>query len=214
LLINARLEFEKTMGKVIMLTGAPATGKSTLRRNLAARIPGLVEFDYGELLRQRKASEGTALSYDELRSQSASVIHATDVQSVDEFLIREVTERRLTSDVIIDSHAVTRETFGFRVIPFSHGQLMRLRLDGVLVLRCSIEKMMERIAAAPEGRRDVSASLAAEHQALQECVGMTYGIICGCQVFIIDVTDMGEKEVTDTAVKLLEKIGVTATTRQ
>jgi hypothetical protein len=74
--------------------------------------------------------------------------------------------------------------------------------------------MMERIAAAPEGRQDVSASLAAEHQTLQECVGMTYGIICGCQVFILDVTDLGEKEATDATMKILEKIGVMATTRQ
>lgn len=197
------------MGKVILLTGAPSTGKSTLRRNLVARIHGLTDFDYGELLRQKKAREGTSITYEQLRHQSASVIHPADVASLDEELIAQVAQLRLSSHIIIDSHAVTRESYGFRAVPFSHEQLRRLQLDGVLALRCSIDTVLGRIAAAPEGRREVSPDLAAEHQVLQECVGMIYAVICGCPIYILDVTNLDEEGAAARATEVIVKMGVT-----
>jgi adenylate kinase len=199
------------MGKVILLTGAPSTGKSTLRRNLVARIHGLTDFDYGELLRQKKAREGTTISYEQLRNQSASVIQPTDVASLDESLIDQVAKMRLSSHIIIDSHAVTRESFGFRAVPFSHDQLKRLQLDGVLVLRCPIHTVLSRSAVAPEGRREVSPDLAAEHQVLQECVGMIYAVICGCPIYILDVANLDEEGVAARATEVIATMGVRPT---
>lgn len=196
------------MGKVILLTGAPSVGKSTLRRSLASQYPELVHFDYGELLRQKKENEGKCLSYEQMRAQSAGLIHTNDVHSLDEYLIGKVAELRQKHDIIIDSHAVTREHFGFRAVPFSMEQLGRLNLDGVIALRCSAETMLSRMAIVPEGRQEVSAPLAVEHQVLQECVGMIYAVMSGCPIFILDVTDLNESEVALRAVQLLDKIGL------
>ena len=74
------------MGKVTLLTGAPGTGKSTLRRSLEPCIAGLQHFDYGELLLRRKERQGSILSYSELREQSSSVISPTDVLDTDEWV--------------------------------------------------------------------------------------------------------------------------------
>jgi hypothetical protein len=57
---------ELSMGKVVLLTGAPGVGKSTLRSALSCRVPGLQAFDYGKLLlsvRRLKASRSSIRSF-------------------------------------------------------------------------------------------------------------------------------------------------------
>jgi len=194
------------MAKVILLTGAPATGKSTLRRNLAVKIPGLVAFDYGRLLLEMKANDGVRVSYEVLRAQSAKIISPADVHTMDEKVIEKVAHLRQTSHVILDSHAITREAYGFRAKTYSADQLMRLRLDVVLVLRCDPETVIRRMSADRRGRRDVSVELAREHQTLQECTGLFYAIACGCPFFVLDTTEISEEDVTNQAVHLLSEI--------
>ena len=196
------------MGKVILLTGAPATGKSTLRRNLVQSIPNLCAFDYGKLLLAQKSKQGMPIEYEELRKRSAAIIAPKDVKDLDEMMISEIANLRKEAHVIIDSHAVTREVYGFRAIPFSLSQLNRLGLDAVLTLRCRPEVVIKRIAAKTEGRPVLTAELAWEHQLLQENVGMTYGIASGCPVFIIDTSDIKGQEVADIAAAILTNMGM------
>jgi len=191
------------MGKVILLTGAPATGKSTLRRNLTARISNLVDFDYGRLLLNQKSAEGIDISYENLRAHSADVISPSDVSNLDERVIEEISKLRSTSNVVLDSHAVTRESYGFRAVPFSNEQLSRLKLDVVFVLRCDSAALLERMSEDRKGRQVVSLELAQEHQQLQECVGVVYAISCGCPFFVLDTTQLSEEDVLNQALKLL-----------
>jgi adenylate kinase len=107
-----------------------------LRNALAARFPALLAFDYGKLLLERKAAEGIKIDYPELREKSSSVISPADVGSVDDWVIQRVNELRQHSNVVLDSHALTAETYGLRAIPVSSVQLQKLKLDAVLVLRC------------------------------------------------------------------------------
>src|ERR1700720_3310496 len=104
------------MGKVILLTGAPGTGKSTLRRLLKTRVAGLQDFDYGQLLLNRKRLEGAHLDYEEMRQQSAAVIAPQDVVSTDEWIVAEIGRLRSGGHILIDSHALTRESYGFRAV--------------------------------------------------------------------------------------------------
>src|ERR1700756_4199882 len=144
------------MGKVILLTGAPGTGKSTLRRSLESRISGLQHFDYGELLLRRKEQEGVVLRYEELREQSSSVISPKDVLDTDEWVAAEIGMLRTTCDVIIDSHALTREDYGFRAIPYSTHQLNAIKFDAIIALRCAPETLIARVAIDPGGRRGLT----------------------------------------------------------
>lgn len=195
------------MGKVILLTGAPGTGKSTLRRSLESCIPGLQHFDYGELLLRRKEQQGLSLRYDEMREQSSSVISSQDVSDTDEWVVAEIGRLKATCDVIIDSHALTHEEYGFRAIPYSARQLVTMQFDAVITLRCDPEVLIARVAANPGGRRELSVELAREIQTLQEALSLHYAVACGCTAFVIDTSNRTAAEVRSVATSLLRKIG-------
>ena len=192
-----------------MLTGAPGTGKTTLRRALVQRIADIEGFDYGELLLRRKTRQGIELRYEDMREQSASVISSADVVATDDMVVGEVSRLRSASHIIIDSHALTREAYGFRAVPFSLAHLRDLRLDAVVFLRCDPEALINRVEADPGGRRNLTVELAREIQLLQESLSLVYAVACACPFHAIDTTHLTVEEVLRLAVGILTKLGIT-----
>lgn len=175
------------MGQVVYLTGAPATGKSTLCSHLAKAVQRVVVFSYSEELRklvQRRT--GTALTEDTIREKSAAVVTAADVAALDEELIARVSSERANVHFVIDSHPVTKELFGFRVTGFSVPQLQRLAPDAIVCLYTTPEIIAARIAASPMGRPSVTAFEAAMHVQLQASVAAQYGVLLGKPVYLMD----------------------------
>ena len=111
-------------GKVVLLTGAAGTGKSTLSRLAESAIPNLKKIDFGQLLLQLKREQGyPELTYEELRKRSADIVTSEDVRITDQKLIDSLPERRRHNHVLIDSHAVTKEEYGFRITHYSSDEL-------------------------------------------------------------------------------------------
>ncbi len=131
----------------------------------------------------------------------------TDVSDTDEWVIAEITRLRTISDVIIDFHALTREEYGFRAIPYSAHHLEALTFDAVLALRCDPQVLIARVAADRAGRRELSLELARELQTLQKALCLHYAVACGCAAFVIDTTERGLAEVKDIAIHILKGIG-------
>jgi hypothetical protein len=67
----------------------------------------------------------------EIREQSSRVITREDVMAVDTKLIDEVTAKRGTHDILIDSHPVTKEPYGFRLTPFKVEQVKAFSPDAI-----------------------------------------------------------------------------------
>jgi adenylate kinase len=173
--------------EVIYLTGAPATGKSTLLSALEASMQPMLTFSYSKVLAdyvgKRHAAE---LSQDEIRTQSGQVVTPADVDAVDRLLLESVTRRRNDTHIVIDSHAVTKEKYGFRVTPFKIEQLIALRPTLLFCLYADPEVIRARIAAHPAGRPQVTPFEAETHNTLQANVALIYGIHLGIPVYFLD----------------------------
>jgi adenylate kinase len=179
-------DFQKEY-EVIYLTGAPATGKSTLVRHLEEHASPLKAFTYSKVLAEFvSGSNNGGLAEDDLRRQSSGIIRPEDVRAVDAMLLAYVNENRSRTHIVIDSHAVTKERYGFRVTPFSLEQLNALRPTRICVLYTEAEVVRERIAASSLGRPQVTPFEADFHTDLQASVALIYGINLGIPVYFFD----------------------------
>lgn len=175
------------MGKVVYLTGAPASGKSSTTRLLGAANPELLVWEYGARLTEYvKRRSGAVNDQDALRRQSASVVTAADVRAVDRALVAFVKKHRKRHNIIIDSHPVTKEEFGFRITPFSLEQFKRLSPDEIWVFFVDPSVTISRINSDAAGRPMVSEEQARFHSTLQASVAATYGMGLGRPVHLFE----------------------------
>lgn len=174
--------------KVIYLTGAPATGKSTLSRNLARLMPGLKVFAYSEELRKliQRKSGGNAMTEDDIRRQSAHVVTPQDVEQLDDELVEMVQRERAHWSILIDSHPVTKEKYGFRVTGFDAPTIQRLNPDVLICLYAPAEVTRNRIQVDAMGRPLTSEFESDMHTHLQAAVVTQYGVLTGKAVYFFD----------------------------
>ncbi len=191
---------------VIYLTGAPATGKSSAVKALTQRRPSLLRWDWGaEASRHLSRRLQREVSYEEVRRDSGSLITPTDVAAIDRRELEWVAEMRVKAPVLIDTHAVTRESFGFRTTPFSDVDWKALRPTHLILLYASPETIIQRLANAPAGRRPSDTFHSVLHAALQGAVLTTYAILLGAPMLSI-CTDVATPD--DVAREIAEAAGI------
>lgn len=174
------------MGKVVYVTGAPATGKSTLCEALAVNASVRL-FCYSQRLRDHvNRQAGAGLDEVAIRRESARVITSQHVTEVDALLQQEADACRAADRILlIDSHPVTKESYGFRVTPFKLGRLLDLKIDLLVCLYADPAVLAERIRSEPQGRPLPSPFELALHVQLQASLVSTYSLPGGqaCHLF-------------------------------
>lgn len=190
--------------KVIYLTGASATGKSTLSRNLAKRIPQLKVFAYSEELRKflQRKSGGLSLTEDDIRRESARVVTAKDVKELDQELVELILRERGHRSILIDSHPVTKEKYGFRFTGFDASTIQQLKPDILVCLYAPADVIKARIQANDMGRPLPSAFELDMHTQLQAAVINQYGVLTGKAVYLLG-SNYSKEELTETLLKRL-----------
>jgi adenylate kinase len=175
--------------QVVYLTGAPAAGKSTLMAAIGEAVSPLITFSYSKVLSEYVGRrDSVAYSQDDMRRHSAGVIGPDDVAAVDAALVDLVRDKRSSSHIIIDSHAVTKEKYGFRVTPFTLRQLEAIRPTVIVVLYTEPSVTIERIKGRDQGRPVPTPYEATFHNDLQGSVALIYGIHLGIPVYFYDST--------------------------
>lgn len=174
------------MKPVIYLTGPPAAGKSTLCTRLAEIIPDLEVLHYSRLLKNYFTQNGSGVTEDGIRQASAAIITPQMVSEVDDLLIQRVQVLRIRHPVIVDSHPVTKEEYGYRITPFSLTKLRELAPTHICLLYTDSETVIKRISENPQGRPEVSPFEADFHLYLQSQVAVNYGIELNLPVYAFD----------------------------
>lgn len=191
------------MPKVIYLTGAPASGKSSASRALQASISDLAVFEYGARLTEMVSSRKNGIaSQDDLRSKSALVVTKDDVDALDQVLIEFVRDNRSARHVLIDSHPVTKERYGFRITAFSEPMLKALNPSEIWVLFASAAETIARIEKASGGRPRPTPFEADLHTMLQASVAATYGVFNGSAVYLFDTGKAQDVYLAEMAARL------------
>jgi adenylate kinase len=176
------------MRPVIYLTGPPAAGKSTLCRKVVEQLPETLVLHYSELLRDHLAQIGSVTTEDGIRRSSAKIITPQMISDVDELLIQKVQQERCRRPIIIDSHAVTKESYGFRITPFTLEKLRLLSPTHVCLLFADSDTTIRRINENAQGRPLITPFEANFHLYLQSQVAVSYCIELGLQLYILDST--------------------------
>lgn len=158
-------------------------------------------WEYGERLTAFLQGRGAALEDQrELRMRSGEFSRPSDIDLLDEDLLRWASEKRLTAHTVIDSHPVTREReYGFRVTAFSEEKLRRLSPDEIWLFYVSPEVTLRRIELDPAGRPAITVEEARMHSAAQAAVACTFGIVAGCPVYMFD-TDTNQHALVERLV--------------
>ena len=175
-------------GKVVLLTGVPAVGKTTLARYARERIAHLHVVTFGEMIFEARQREEPTITYQEMRASPTKQAAGDSIAEATELLIERAGELRRTSNVLIDSHAVAKDDYGFRITPDSEAVLKRLMLDAVIVLHARPDTVLARMQSSPAGRRIVTPRQLATHEALQDAVAVAYAVASGCPVYVLEAS--------------------------
>jgi len=172
------------VGLVVLITGPPAVGKTTLSEYLSEHVSPIHTVDYGSLLLDTLEEEG--VDYETMRAESAGIIPYNIIRNTDKKLIERINDIRSEYHVLIDSHPITKERYGYRSAHYDVEDLDNLGLDIIIVLHCKPSEIVKRIESDPEGRHSVSENQVRTHTFLQDSVAVTYGVISDCPVYFLD----------------------------
>ncbi len=190
--------------KLVYVTGAPASGKTSTMALLRERIPAVKLWEYGARLTEFLRSRGEALQdQEDLRRRSGGVVRPSDIEVLDKELLRWAAESRSSFHTVVDSHPVTKEEYGFRSTAFSAERLKLLHPDEIWLFYVAPEVTLERISENAAGRPSITIEEARMHSEAQVCVACTYGIIAGCPVYMFD-TGANQSELVDRLAARLE----------
>lgn len=176
---------ENNVFEVVLITGIAAVGKSTLSRQIG-NTQGFKAFEYGVELFNQAAQKHKKISHSDTRSHSEFYVSDENIRNTDKALQLFIQKYRNECHVVIDSHAVSKEKYGFRSEPFALGELQKANFSRIVCLYCEPNIIVERTKNNPDGRPILTIKEAEFYQNFQSSVAITYSTILGVPLHFIN----------------------------
>ena len=193
--------------KSVLITGAPGVGKSTLTKGLTSTYKDVRSFNYGQILLEFIRRRHRDATYEDMRERSSELVTPEDVVQADHMVVERLQVELRSAHMLLDSHAVTFESYGNRVTAYNRTEVESLNLGCVIVIELAPEELLSRATADPKGRTWSTAVQAERLQRLQSSLAMTYAVLAGCRMFVLDGSAPPD-ELLDSSADVLGSVGI------
>ena len=177
--------------EIVYLTGAPAAGKTTLANNLVKNRLDVSLFEYGRAMAHHLTNAGktnSELALSELRRGTEGRVTPADIKAVNDLLKDWVKKNRASRHLIVESHHLTIEEYGFRAVLFDKATLLELQFTQVWLVVCDRELTLSRILANPQGRLHPTPFRADLHTYMQAAIAVDYAVASNCPLYTFDTS--------------------------
>jgi len=189
--------------KVVVVTGVPGVGGTTLTQKAIERLEKegvhyqLVNF--GTVMFEVAKSENLVEDRDQLRK-----LNPDTQKRIQKMAGRKIAEMAMKSPVIVDTHSTVRTPKGY-LAGLPKWVLDELNPDIiVLVETTGDEILMRRLGDASRNRDLETTKSIEEHQFMNRCAAMTYGVLTGATVKIIKNRDKLLDDAVEELVSVLK----------
>ncbi|WP_456484105.1 adenylate kinase [Methanopyrus kandleri] len=174
------------MGYVIVATGVPGVGATTVTTEAVKELEGYEHVNYGDVMLEIAKEEGLVEHRDEIRKLPAE--KQREIQRLAARRIAEMAEEK--EGIIVDTHCTIKTPAGYLPgLPI--WVLEELQPDVIVLIEADPDEiMMRRVKDSEERQRDYDrAHEIEEHQKMNRMAAMAYAALTGATVKIIENHD-------------------------
>ncbi len=192
---------------IVLVTGVPGVGKTTLCSSMVDSWPGdYAHISFGKLILKALNPNTELVTEPDLRRSAASLVTRTILAEATELLMVRVAKEQQRI-VLVDSHAVSQDKFGYIVTPDGRTYFDRLQYGAIVQLHAAPLTILSRTAPAASGRQARSEKDIELHCILQSAISVGYSAASECPLYVVEAEEPTEA-LAVTVHRLLQGIRV------
>lgn len=191
--------------KLLYLTGMPASGKTTITDTISELDSSIQIIRYSDEIKKfyfHKA--GIEYTTSQLREASSQLITPNDIGDVDQHVLEKI-QSSTASRIVLESHALTFEPYGYRATPFSLSVLNLINPSIIVCLYSEATVIRNRTIQIQQGRQFRSVEDISVGQYLQMSLALQYAVQTNTAAYFIDTNQMKTEEAAKWIMQKLAK---------